>query len=172
MNLLNINFDELYRRHLCRHSELGINIMHLIAVAGIYVALFGIAFACPGGQWLVGSVLTVYFGIIAFNIPFRVLVANTIAISLLLCIYWALPEATPVWVHILMIPVWHRFQNWNHRIYHKEHDMSDYSRKYKKGFTLFFLLAIYELPILLNYLIFDRRNWATYESQATEQEVA
>ena len=39
MNIFRVNFQELYRRHLCRHSQFGLNIWHLIAVAGILIGL-------------------------------------------------------------------------------------------------------------------------------------
>lgn len=159
MNLLNVNFQELYRRHLCRHSEFGINVLHLVAVAGIYLALYGIAFALPGAPWIVGSVLAIYLIILALNIPVRLWIVNALAIFLLLTLFLSLPTV-PVWVHIGLIFVWHRFQNWNHKVFHKEHDMQEFSDKYKKGPVLFLLLAVYELPILLNYLMFDRRSHA------------
>lgn len=74
--------------------------------------------------------------------------------------FLALPEV-PVWVHILLLFAWHRFQVWQHRIYDKSLDMTEFTEKYRKGFALFVLLAIYELPILLNFLVFDRRNRAS-----------
>src|SRR5262249_16120982 len=43
MNILNANFDELYERHLCRHSQFGINVQHLAGMTATYLALFGIA---------------------------------------------------------------------------------------------------------------------------------
>lgn len=76
MNLLRVNFQELYRRHLCRHSQFALNVWHLIAVIGVYFALYGIAFALPDGEWIIGGVLTAYFLILAFNIPLKVLLVN------------------------------------------------------------------------------------------------
>jgi hypothetical protein len=37
--------------------------------------------------------------------------------------------------------------------------MSAFDDKYKKGKVLFALLALYELPILLQYLAFGRKDW-------------
>ena len=71
MNVFRVNFQELYRRHLCRHSQFGLNVWHLIAVVGIYFSLYGVAFALPGAPWIVGSVLAFYFLILAFNVPVR-----------------------------------------------------------------------------------------------------
>jgi hypothetical protein len=158
MNPLKIDFSELYRRHLCRHSQFGINVLHLVGVAGIYVALFAIAFALPATQWIVGIGLVCYFALLAVNIPMRLLLANIAFIALLFGLYLSLPQVS-VWVYVITIFVWHRFQIWNHRIYDKHHAMDEFEEKYKKGPLLFFLLSLYELPILLNYLVFDRRSW-------------
>ncbi len=158
MNPFHIDFHELYRRHLCRHSQFGINVLHLIGVAGIYIALYAVAFALPGSVWIIGIALTAYFGLLAFNIPLRLLLANVCFIALLLALYLSLPQVS-VWVYLVTIFVWHRFQIWNHKIYDKHHDMGEFEGKYRKGPQLFALLSIYELPILLNYLVFDRRSW-------------
>ena len=157
MNIFRVNFQELYRRHLCRHSQFGLNVWHLIAVAGIYFSLYGIAFALPGAPWIVGSVLTAYFLILAFNVPWRVLVLDCVVVGALLAAFLALPQL-PFWIHLTLLFVWHRFQVWQHRLYDKSLDMHDFSDKYRKGLVLFVLLAVYELPILLNFLVFDSRN--------------
>ncbi|HEV3344189.1 MAG TPA: hypothetical protein VG125_27685 [Pirellulales bacterium] len=164
MNLLKVNFDELYRRHLCRHSQFGINVLHLIAVVGIYFSLFGIAFALPAAPWIVGGVLTVYCLLLVANLPFRVWIATVLSIGVLLSVsaFLALPRIY-VWIYIVMIIGWHRFQVWNHRVYDRSHPMDAFTDKYRKGAILFVLLAVYELPILLNYLVFDRGNWQTHE---------
>jgi len=160
VNPFKVDFQELYRRHLCRHSQFGINVLHLIGVAGIYIALFAIAFALPGSKWIVVAALIAYFALLAFNIPSRLLLANIMFTLLLLSTYLMLPQIS-VWVYVVLIFVWHRFQIWNHKIYDKHREMGEFSEKYKKGPLLFVLLSIYELPILLNYLVFDRRNWTS-----------
>jgi hypothetical protein len=48
MSLLRVEFNELYARHLCRHSQLGINVIHLIALFAIWYAVYGLLY------WLVG----------------------------------------------------------------------------------------------------------------------
>lgn len=53
----------------------------------------------------------------------------------------------------------HRFQLWSHRRYSLHRDMSEFKTKSRKGSYLFILLAVYELPILLYYLIAGRRDW-------------
>jgi len=157
MNPLRADFQELYRRHLCRHSEFGINVLHLVAVAGVYLALFGIAYALPGASWIVSGVLFTYFLVLAANIPFRLLVVNTVALGALLTLFLMLPEIQ-VWIHLVLLVVWHRFQVWQHKIYHRHSDMSQFEQKYRKGLALSVLLAVYELPILLNFLVLDAKD--------------
>jgi hypothetical protein len=171
MNLFNINFDEVYRRHLCRHSQFGLNVWHLIAVIGVYFALFGIVFCIPGGPWIVGTVLTVYFAILAFNIPIRVLLLNFAVVGSLLLGFLSIPNliepiAFRVGVHVVLLLVWHRCQVWQHKAYNHSTDMSEFDGKYKKGFALFVLLAVYELPILLNYLFVDNQYRKLAEASA------
>jgi hypothetical protein len=156
MNLFQVNFQELYRRHLCRHSQFGLNVWHLIAVVGIYFSLYGIAFALPGAPWVVGSVLSLYFLILAFNVPWRVVLLNALVVGGLLAAFLTLPQI-PFWIHLVLLLVWHRFQVWQHRIYDHSHEMEEFAEKYRKGPVLFVLLAVYELPILLNFLVFDSR---------------
>ncbi len=157
MNPLQVNFQELYRRHLCRHSQFGLNVWHLIAVFGIYFSLYGIAFALPGAPWIVGTILGIYFLVLGLNVPFRVWVLNVLIVGLLLAAYLSLPQV-PVWVYVVLLLIWHRFQVWQHRYYDKSHDMQEFTDKYRKGPALFILLAIYEMPILLNFLIFENHS--------------
>jgi hypothetical protein len=67
--------------------------------------------------------------------------------------------ALPAWFCLALIVLSHVIQNWSHRIYDKESDMTEFNKRYKKGPVLFILLALYELPILLNYLAFDQESW-------------
>jgi len=158
MNPLKVDFQELYRRHLCRHSQFGINVLHLVSVVGIYIALFAIVFTLPQPEWIVGLALGAYFIVLAINIPLPLLLANAVCVAALFAAYRALPHVS-VWLYLVLIVAWHRFQIWNHKIYDKYHDMSEFQHKYRKGPLLFALLSIYELPILLNYLVFDRKRW-------------
>jgi hypothetical protein len=166
MNPLFADFDELYRRHLCRHSQMALNVWHLIAVGGAYLALCGIVFAMPGGIWIATGLLTTYCLILVVNLPFRLWVANTLCIAFLLACYWYVPVLVrsppiPVWGHACLLLFWHRCQVWQHRVYSHSSDMHEFARKYRKGPALFVLLAVYELPILIYYLLFARRTQAT-----------
>ena len=157
---LMIDFQELYRRHLCRHSQFGLNVLHLVAVFGIYLSLYRIVFSLPGSMWILGAGLALYLGILLAKLPFRLWLINTVMVLLLLSLAAAAP-AFPIWGYALLIVVLHWFQNWSHRIYTTAFDMSAYKEKYPKGLPLFLTLSLFELPILLNYLAFDRRSWAS-----------
>lgn len=156
MNPWRANFRDLYLRHLCRHSQFGINVLHLVAVAGIYIALFAIVLRAPSGIWIVTAGLSAYTILLARNIPVRLLIVTLLFVLLFLSIALTLPKIS-LWVYVLAIVFWHRFQIWNHRIYNRQHDMSEFDATYRKGPKLALLLSIYELPILLEFLCFDRQ---------------
>ena len=42
MNILRINFYELYQRHLCRHSQFGLNLWHVLSVYGVYFSIYSL----------------------------------------------------------------------------------------------------------------------------------
>ncbi len=158
MNLLSVNFQELYDRHLCRHSQFGINVIHLASVVGTYLALYGILYGLVSSAWVPVAVAVAYLVILAFNIPIRVLLVNATFLGLFLAAFFALPSL-PWWWYVVGIVVFYKVQAWSHKVFCKERDMTDYNKKYPKGFVLFILLSIYELPILLHYLFFGKKDW-------------
>lgn len=164
MNILSINFQQLYRRHLCRHGHFGINILHLIAVAGIYIPIFALfdkllQLFDVANRLPVLLVLTApWFATVAANVPWRVSMLTAAFVAVLPAIFAALPPL-PFWVWILLILAMHRFQQFSHRLYHMDGDMSEFESTYPKGLRRFVLLLVYELPILLNYLVFGRADW-------------
>lgn len=150
-----IDFGELYRRHLCRHSEWGINVWHLVAVLGIYFALLMLARWLPRPEWIVGLASAAYLIMLAFTVPTRVWCVCCVMVAALAGAAFSLP-LLPWWVPPIAFFVLHRFQIWQHRIYSRAHDIAEFADKYRKGPKLSALLAIYELPILLNYLLFAK----------------
>lgn len=169
MNILRANFEELYERHLCRHSQFGINVQHLAGMTCTYLALFGIAW------WLVGAgleflavaetsrplltwgalltLLVPYLVVLAANVPLRVFTACVAYLALFFAAFAAVPTL-PVWLYPLLIVVLYMVQNGAHLVFPVAYDMTEFDRKYPKGQTLFWLLTVYELPIQLNYLLF------------------
>jgi hypothetical protein len=156
LNLFHVNFQELYERHLCRHSQYGLNVAHLATVIGCYLGLFATLLWLVPSPWVVAAPPLPYLVILAFNIPIRVLLANVVFVAAFLALLLALPPL-PLWLAIPLIPLCHVLQNWSHRLWTRERDMSAYRTKYPKGLSLFVLLSFYELPLLLNYLLFDRK---------------
>ncbi|MDG2390686.1 MAG: hypothetical protein P8M30_15365 [Planctomycetaceae bacterium] len=176
MNILNINFEELYQRHLCRHSQFGLNVGHLGSVFAVYFGLCAIVweittlfvgYAYPPAYIIVGLV-TPYMLVVLFNVPFKVwlstlaMVAIIVSAAVFLCplisLLGGLASFTIV-LYVVLILAAHKYQNWAHQFYHKERDMAAFKEKYQKGLVLFLLLAVYELPILLNYLVWNKSDW-------------
>jgi hypothetical protein len=156
MNPLRANFAELYERHLCRHSQFGINVIHLISLVGTYWALYGLALALFGSVWLLVGLASLYLGVLAFNVPGRVFLLCLAFLGLFLALLLALP-LFPFWVYPLTLYPFYKIQAWSHRIYDRAFDMTEFNKKYSKGIALFILLTVYELPIQLNYLVFQPR---------------
>ncbi len=153
--MLKVNFGELYARHLCRHSEYGINVNHLVSVIGSYLGLFALAFALLPSWWLIAALALPYLILLAFNVPARVFAACSVFLAIFFGSFYLLP-ALPIWAALILIVGSHYFQNLGHKIYTVERDMTEFNKKYKKGWPLAITLAFYELPILLNYLVFNR----------------
>jgi hypothetical protein len=165
VNVLSADFHELYERHLCRHSQFGINVAHLACVVGTYLALYGLLFCLfravlplPVSEWALAAVAIPYLAILAANVPVRVFLVNVLFLGLFFAAFFAVPEV-PVWVYAVAVVVFYKLQAWSHKVFSKEKDMTEFNKKYPKGFALFVLLSIYELPILLNYLFFGKRDW-------------
>jgi hypothetical protein len=158
MNILRADFRELYQRHLCRHSQFGINVAHLASVLGTYAALYALIYALGVSEWMLLAMIGLYLALLAFNLPLRVFLLNALIVVLLFLACLALPSL-PWWCYPLLIIFFYKLQAWSHRIYTRETDMTEFNKKYHKGLTLFALLSLYELPILLNYLFFGRKDW-------------
>lgn len=168
MNLFRINFSELYRRHLCRHGQFGLNVLHVIAVYGIYFSICSIVAiavrqAAPQLtaelQVVTLAILSIpYFLVLVMNVPTGVFLVTMMSAGLLI-VGAVSVTAMPFWAHIVLILLWHRFQLWGHKRYALHRDMSEFDGKYRKGFVLFVLLAVYELPILVNYLLYGHSDW-------------
>lgn len=162
--LFRINFEDLYRRHLCRHGPFAINVLHLVAVVGIYISLFGIvdgvlaAGSFTSRSSILVGLIVPWFLVVVKNVPLKVSIATAVFVTMLLIAFRMLPTI-PVWIWPMLIIAMHQFQQFSHRIYHMERDMADFDRRYPKGRSRFVLLLIYELPILLNYLCYGRKDW-------------
>ena len=154
MNPLTANFPELYQRHLCRHSQYGINVIHFAALVGTYLALFQIADWLFESWWVVPAVVAPYLAVVTPNLPVRLTLVVVACLALFFAAFAIVPRL-PVLVDVVLLVVCYKVQNWSHKWYTVEYDMTAFNRNYRKGPALFVLLTLYELPIQLNYLVFD-----------------
>jgi hypothetical protein len=159
MSLLAVDFPGLYARHLCRHSQFGINVAHLTALVGVWFGVYGFLYALTGAAWLPVALAAAYLLSVAPNLPPRVVIALALFLALFVTAVVELP-LLPWWAYLLMVPVFYKLQAWSHKLFTVERDMTEVNKKYPKGFVLFVTLLFYEVPFLLEYLFYDRKSWA------------
>lgn len=153
MSLLHVDFEDLYARHLCRHSQRGVNVAHLLALFGIWYAVYAIVYHLTETEWVPIGLAASYWMALVTNAPVRVLGVTAVFLAVFVtAVVWIPP--LPIWAYLVMIPVFYEIQSYSHRIYTIERDMTEYNRRYPKGFVLFVVLLFYEVPIVLNYLTF------------------
>jgi hypothetical protein len=158
MTLVRVDFMDLYARHLCRHSQFGINVAHLAALFGVWLGVYGAIYWLIHVEWLPVVLAACYLTLVAVNAPPRVCVATAVFLAVFVAAVLWLPEL-PVWAYLVMIPVFYKLQSWSHKVFTVERDMTEFNKRYPKGFVLFVVLLIYEVPLILNYLFFDRKQW-------------
>jgi hypothetical protein len=153
MNLLRPDFGELYQRHLCRHSQFGINVQHLVGVTITYLCLCGLMRDVTGLPWLLAVCSLLYLVAIVLNAPLRIALVTVMFVTLLSLVVMTIPPLY-WWIYVIVIVLAYKIQAWTHRYWDVAFDMTEFDKKYQKGLSLFVLLSIYELPILLTYLLF------------------
>jgi hypothetical protein len=167
LSLLHVDFDDLYARHLGRHSQFGINVNHLAALYGlwfgIYAAIYQGVFllGLPAGWLIIVALAVTYLALVAINAPYHVSLATAAFLAVFVASVLALPRL-PSWsipVFLIMIPVSYKFQAWGHKIWTVAADMSEFNKRFPPGRTLNLILLIDEVPICLNYLMFRRQDW-------------
>jgi hypothetical protein len=159
LTLLRVDFRDLYERHLCRHSQFGINAAHLAALFGVWYGVYAFLYWLTRAEWLPVALAAAYLALVALNAPLRVIVATALFLALLVAAVLRLP-ALPWWADLLMVPVFYKLQAWSHKLFTAERDMTEFNKRYPKGPVLFVVLLVYEVTLLLNYLIFGRKSWA------------
>jgi hypothetical protein len=158
MRLLLVEFNELYDRHLCRHSQFGINVVHLISLFAVWYAVYGLLYTMLSltglavAEWLIAVPALIYVAAVTPNVPIRVLGATGLFLGLIVAS--AVFVRAPWWVYLIMIPVFYEIQSLSHKVWTVAADMTEFNKKYAKGKVLFVVLLIYEVPIVLNYLLF------------------
>jgi hypothetical protein len=159
MSLVHVEFPELYERHLCRHSQLGINLVHLLALFCVWFGVYGAVYWLVRIEWVPVALGCAYLAALLPAIPLRVWVATVVFVGLLVTAVLAVP-LLPIWAYLVLIPVFYEIQSLSHKVWTVAHDMTEFNKKYTKGFVLWVLLLFCEVPLLLNYLVFDRKRWA------------
>lgn len=167
LSLLRVDFEGLYTRHLGRHSQVGVNANHLVA---LFMLWFGVyAFLTQGARlagvpspWMAPvGLATAYLFVISMHSPLRVILATVAFLTLLVGSVLALPPV-PGWavaLFLLLVPIGYKVQSWGHKVWTIAADMSDFNRRFPPGRDLNLVLLFYEVPICLNYLVFRRRDW-------------
>jgi hypothetical protein len=158
VNLVRVEFDELYARHLCRHSQFGVNLLHLVALLFVWFGVYGVIYWLCRSPWAPAAMAAAYLMAVAPSLPVRVILVTSGFLCLFVLALLKLP-LLPVWCYAALIPIFYYLQNWSHRLFHVEHDMTLFKEKYAKGRVLFVVLLFYEVPLLLNYLVFGRADW-------------
>jgi hypothetical protein len=167
LSLLRVDFPDLYARHLCRHSQFGINVAHLAALVGVWYGVYGIAlwiarqfedYSQVPVEWLAVVLAAGYLALVALNAPARVCVVTALFLVPFVAAVVFLPPL-PVWAYAVMVPVFYELQSLSHKVWTAAADMTEFNKRFPKGQVLFLVLLIYEVPLVLNYLLFDRKSW-------------
>src|SRR3979409_1996675 len=159
MSLVRVEFDELYARRLGRHSRFGSNVRPLAALFGVWFGVYGTLYWLIPTEWLLIAMAGSYPAMLLPSVALRAALATGFYLVGVVCAVLWLP-GLPIWAYLVMIPVFYKLQAWSHKWYTVENDMTVFNQKYTKGFVLFVVLLFFEVPILLNYLLFGRKDWA------------
>lgn len=167
LSLLHVDFNDLYARHLGRHSQFGINVGHLVSLYGLwfgaYAALYQAVLirAVPSGWLIIVAPAATYLAIVAINAPFPVDLATAAFLAIFAASVLALPRL-PGWTilaFLIMVPIFYKVQSWNHKIWTTAAEMTEFNKRFPPGRALNTILLLYEVPICLYYLVFRRPDW-------------
>ena len=140
MTLWSVDFPDLYARHLCRHSQLGINVIHLIALFGVWFGVYATVHWLTDAWWLPIALAAGYLGLVALNAPLRVILATAGFLAVFIAAVLSVPANLPWWmlcVYLVMIPACYQLQNFSHKIYTRETDMTEFNLHIRRGACCF-----------------------------------
>jgi hypothetical protein len=167
LSLRQFDFDALYTRHLGRHSQLGINVAHLLALYGLWFGIYapitqGARLLGLPAWWAAPVVMAVaYLAVVCLNGPPAVTLVTAAFMALFVASVLALPPL-PVWavpLLLLAIPACYKLQSCSHKVWTTAAEMSEFNRRIPPGRDLNIILLFYEVPICLNYLVFRSKDW-------------
>ena len=167
LSLLHVDFNDLYARHLGRHSQFGINVAHLAALYGLWFGVYATIYQAvlhaglPAGWLIILALAATYLALVAVNAPNYITLATAVFLALFVASVLALPRLSGWWslAFVAMIPGFYKIQSSSHKIWNVAADMSEFNKRFLPGRTLSYILLIYEIPICLNYLMFRRQDW-------------
>ncbi len=167
LSLRHVDFDDLYARHLGRHSQFGINVAHVVALYGLWYGVYAAIdqaarhLGAPMTWPILATMAIAYLAVVSINAPARNVVVTAIFMAIFVASVLVLPTL-PIWsipLFLAMSPAFYKFQAWNHKIWTRAADMSEFNKRFPPGKDLNMILLMYEIPICLNYLIFHREDW-------------
>ncbi|MFO0949801.1 MAG: hypothetical protein U0835_01345 [Isosphaeraceae bacterium] len=167
LSVLHVDFENLYTRHLGRHSQFGINVAHLVALYGIWFGIYSFVaqvlrlLHVPAWWAVIVGMALAYLAYVAINAPFRVVLATAVFLTFFVASVLAVPEL-PFWaapLFLVLVPVFYKVQSYSHKVWTAAADMSEFNRRFPPGRELNFILLIYEVPICVQYLTFRRADW-------------
>ncbi len=92
MSLVSVEFEELYARHLCRHSQFGINLIHLIALFGVWFGVYGFVYSLTREAWVPIALACAYFVVLLPYLPLRVSAAMVVFLAVFVAaVLWVPP---------------------------------------------------------------------------------
>jgi hypothetical protein len=167
LSLWHVDFQELYARHLGRHSQFGINVNHLIALYGLWFGVYAtiyqiiLALNVPRGWLAIVGLAVAYLVVVAINSPSAVTLVTALFMTVFVTSVLALPRLPigAIVIFLVMIPLFYKVQAWGHKIWTSAADMTDFNRRFPPGRALNIILLFYEVPICLNYLVFGTKDW-------------
>jgi hypothetical protein len=97
LSLRRLDFPDLYARRLRRHSQFGINVVHLIALFGVWFDVHALLYHLTGAWWLPVGMAVGYLGLAVRNAPPRVCVATALFLIGFIAAILSVPPLWP-WV--------------------------------------------------------------------------
>src|SRR5262249_3394404 len=82
LTLSRIDFPAVSVRHLCRHSQVGINVAHLAALFGVWFGVYRLIHALVRVDWLPVALAVAYLALVAVHARVRVTLATAAFLAL------------------------------------------------------------------------------------------
>ena len=147
--------------------EFGINVAHVLALYGLWYGVYAAVdqaarhLGAPATWPILATMAAAYLAVVRLNATLRVVLATAVFLAVFVASVRALPTL-PAWsipLLLAMVPAFYKFQSWNHKIWTRAADMTEFNKRFPPGRDLNLILLVYVVPICLNYLLFRRKDW-------------